>query len=121
MLLCLAAAAGTPAWAQLADPTRPPQLAVQPADAAAAAAQAPTGLQSIIYKKDGQGRAAAVINGQVVQLGGRLGDMRLVKVAEDHVILLGPEGRETLRLTPAVEKMPAKVGAGATAKKEASR
>lgn len=108
------------AWAQLADPTRPPAQATAPAgDAAATAAPAVTGLQSVILSRGGKGRPAAVINGEVVQLGGKVGEARLVKVEEDHVVLLGAEGRETLRLMPAAEKV-MKVGAGKTAESAAS-
>lgn len=121
-ILCAASLAGT-SWAQLADPTRPPALpdvATAPGDAGTA--KVTGGLQTVILKKDGIGRSAAVIDGQVVQLGGRLGEARLVRVEEDHVILLGAEGRETLRLMPATEKqISKKVGAGGTARKAADR
>lgn len=109
------------AWAQLADPTRPPVQAAAPAGNAANAAAAPAamGLQSVILSRGGKGRPAAVINGEVVQLGGKVGEARLVKVEEDHVVLLGAEGRETLRLMPAAEKV-MKVDAGKTAESAAS-
>lgn len=120
-LLACAALATWPAWAQLADPTKPPALAGD-APGATAAEPVAIGLQSVILRKDGEGRSAAVINGQVVQLGSWLGETRLVKVEEGYVILLGPEGRETLLLTPTAEKKISKVGAGATAqKKETTR
>lgn len=106
----------SPVWAQLADPTRPPVQAAVPAGDAASAAAIPAavGLQSVILSRDGKGRPAAVINGEVVQLGGKLGEARLVKVEEDHVVLLSAEGRETLRLMPAAEKVIKKVSAGKT-------
>lgn len=105
--------AGLPctARAQLADPTRPPVEIAAPAaagegvaagGAASGAVPANTGLQSIILRQEG--RPAALINGTVVELGGKVGEMRLVKVEEDAVVLLGPEGRETLKLIPGVEK-----------------
>lgn len=89
-------------WAQLADPTRPPAQASTPVDAAAPAEAANMGLQSVILRKGG--RPAALINGEVVELGGKVGEMKLVKVTEDEVVLLGPGGREILRLTPSAEK-----------------
>ena len=90
------------AAAQLVDPTRPPQHISVP-EAEAGQTPAPSvGLQSVILRKEG--RPAALINGQIVELGARVGEMRLVKVEEDAVVLLGPEGRETLRLTPTAEK-----------------
>lgn len=99
--------------AQLADPTKPPVSVSAPA-AAQANTTAPvlTGLQSVILRK--QGKPAALINGEVVELGGKLGESTLVRINEDSVVLRGADGEETLRLTPAAEK---KVGAGTTAKK----
>jgi MSHA biogenesis protein MshK len=105
----------SPVWAQLADPTRPPVQAAAPVGDAASSAAMPaaTGLQSVILSRYGKGRPAAVINGEVVQLGGMVGEARLVKVEEDHVVLLNAGERETLRLMPAAEKV-MKVGAGKT-------
>lgn len=109
-----AAALAGAAHAQLPDPTRPP-AAIAPAAAVpgAAAAPAAASLQSVILRREG--RPAAMIDGRIVELGAMHGEARLVLVAEDHVVLLGPQGRETLRLLPAAEKQP-KVGAGKTAK-----
>jgi len=103
---------GGTAQAQLPDPTRPPVAAAQPA-VPGGTASPPASLQSVILRKEG--RPAALIDGQLVELGARHGEMRLVLVAEDHVVLLGPQGRETLRLMPAAEKR-SKVGAGKTVK-----
>jgi len=101
--------------AQLPDPTRPPADVIAPVpvegEGEAAAQEAGSGLQSVILRK--VGRPAALINGQVVELGSKLGDARLVRVEEDFVVLVGPQGRETLRLTPEVDK---KLGADKTAK-----
>lgn len=106
----------SPAWAQLADPTRPPAQALMPAVGGASGVAAPsaTGLQSVMLNRSGKGRPAALINGEVVQLGGKVGEARLVKVEEDHVVLLGAEGREILRLMPTAEKV-MKGGAGQAA------
>ena len=109
--LCLLGWGGA-ACAQLHDPTRPPGDAAQQADAGQGLA-APSGLQSVILRK--HGKPAALINGEVVELGGKVGEARLVKVTEDAVVLKGPGGEETLRLIPAAEKK--KVGAGGTAQK----
>lgn len=103
------------AVAQLADPTRPALLPAQAADAPADLAPAASGLQSVILRKGG--KPAALINGEVVELGGKVGEAKLVKVSEDAVVLKGPGGEETLRLIPAAEKKTMKVGAGDTAKK----
>jgi MSHA biogenesis protein MshK len=107
------------AWAsighgQLADPTKPPAALAAPAPDAAAAGAAVAGLQSVIMRKNG--KPAALINGEVVELGDKLGEAKLVKITEDAVVLRGPQGEETLRLTPAAEK---KVGADGTVKKRA--
>ena len=82
------------------DPTRPP-------DAALAADGSPlsgatVGLSSVMMPK--KGRPAAVIDGQVVLLGGVIREATLVSVTENSVILEGAGGREKLYLTPAVEK-----------------
>lgn len=102
LLLLLLALTGA-VQAQHADPTRPAldtHAGVDPAADAGMAAS--SGLQSVILRKSG--KPAALINGVVVELGGKVGEARLVKVSEDHVVLRGPLGDETLRLMPAVEK-----------------
>lgn len=93
------------ALAQSADPTRP---AVDTGIAAPgmAAASAPAGLQSIIQHRNG--KPAALINGAVVELGGKVGEARLVKIGDDFVVLRGALGNEILRLTPDVEKKTAR-------------
>ena len=100
--------ASSVAQAQGADPTRPAIISDPGAVASGGAAQAPsaTGLQSIIQRRNG--RPAALINGTVVELGGKVGETRLVKIGEDHVVLRGVSGTETLRLTPGVEKRAAR-------------
>lgn len=100
----------------LADPTRPPAEMAVLAEAGSneMAGAATAGLQSIIIKK--HGRPAALIHGKVVELGGKVGEARLVLVKENAVVLLAADGsRETLSLTPDAEKQ-SKVGAGGTAK-----
>lgn len=81
----------------LRDPTRPPAAMLAPAAAASAVADAPQ-LQSVLL---GKGRPpAAVISGQLVLLGGRLGDAKLVRVTERGAVLKGPQGETTLALMP---------------------
>jgi MSHA biogenesis protein MshK len=86
--------------AQIADPTRPPVGVAETADEAGAA----TGpvLQSVLIPKNG--RPLAVIDGQQVRLGERLGERRLVRLSEREAVLDGPLGIERLQLTPGVEK-----------------
>ena len=97
----------------LTDPTRPPAaLLTAPAVGAAsssggAAAQALPAepalrLQSVLIGSDRQ--PAALINGQVVLLGARLGDAQLVGVTERSAVLKGPNGLTTLTLLPDVAK-----------------
>ncbi|OHC69151.1 MAG: hypothetical protein A2045_08610 [Rhodocyclales bacterium GWA2_65_20] len=106
MIVCGLAllAAMTVAQAQaLADPTRPPALVADPAGGPGATA-APAGLQSII-RRDGA-KPAALINGEYVTLGGRVGDATVVKIGEDSVTLKSATGLETLKLMPDAEKTP---------------
>jgi len=94
--------------AQSADPTRPAIDASAGADLSAESAMTTSsGLQSVILRKSG--KPAALINGVVVELGGKVGEARLVKVGEEHVVLRGPLGDETLRLMPAAEKKTVKM------------
>jgi MSHA biogenesis protein MshK len=50
------------------------------------------------------GRRTALISGQLLAEGERFGDAKLIKISEGEVILAGPEGRQTLKLFPEVEK-----------------
>ena len=112
-LACLLLGTVSSAFAQgLADPTRPATAAAGPAaEAEAGQGAAANGLQTIIRRAGA--KPAAVINGEYVVLGGRVGDAKLVKVGEDSVVLQGPTGKEEMRLLPGIEK---KVAAAAAAK-----
>ena len=98
----LAASAHVLADDSLPDPTRPP-AGLQTAGAASSPAVADMlVLQSVLMNA---GRApAAVISGQLVTLGGLVGEQRLASVTERSVLLKGPQGSTTLRLTPEVQK-----------------
>ncbi len=80
------------------DPTRPP---------AGVAAEAPKGavagnqLQSVMISPT---RKAAIINGVMVELGGKYGDAVLTKVAEDEVVLQSGSSKLVLKLHPNVDK-----------------
>jgi len=82
----------------LQDPTRPPaSLLASPAPAASAPESAMQ-LQSVLLAK---GRTpAAVISGEVVVLGGRFRDAKLVRITERSAVLRGPQGETTLALLP---------------------
>jgi hypothetical protein len=71
-----------------------------------------SGVQTVILRPGS--KSAAVINGQYVEVGGKLGDKRVTKITESEVVLTGAGGREVLKVTPAIEKMPAKKMTGAT-------
>ena len=88
--------------ASSADPMRPPTALLEsiPGDVTAAS----SGLQTVIVRK--RGKSLAVINGQTVELGGKVGDARLVKIDESQVELQGPGGKEIMRLTPSVAITP---------------
>ncbi len=99
--------AAVPARGQaVSDPTRPPAGidSATPAGVAAPSRPAKATLQSIIRRT--QDRPAAIIDGELVVLGGRIGDARLVRVGEDSVDLATATGRETLQLTPGIGKRP---------------
>lgn len=100
LLLCSCISLG--AWAEdLPDPTRPPAAILSP-DTYQADGGAQEGLHSVIISKH---RRAAIIDGQTVELGGKVGDARLIRVEETSVVLRGPDGRERLLLFPDVKKL----------------
>ncbi len=84
----------------LPDPTRPAiDLGGGGAGVAPQVEAAPRGLQSILIAP---GHRAAIINGQAVTLGDKVGDARLVEVHESSVVLQGPHGRRVMELFPGV-------------------
>lgn len=95
----------------LADPTRPPASVGADGVAYEGAANR---LSSVVLPR--QGKAAAVIDGQLVMLGGMVGDARLTRISETGVVLEGPEGIERLYLTPDVEKRVKAMKGGKVAK-----
>lgn len=101
-------AVAMPSAAQgMTDPTQPP--ASLAASGPGEVVVAPSGLQTIIRRNGAT--PGAIISGHYVELGGMVGEAKLVKVGEDRVELRGPAGREVMFLTPAVEKkMPVSAG-----------
>lgn len=96
-----------PSLPVMADPTRPPaELTAPVADSVAGADGKPVaasgGLQAVILRKGA--KPMAVINGDVVSLGGKIGDARLVKISETEAELDGPNGKEVMRMMPTVDK-----------------
>ena len=93
----LAAAAGSHAQA-LVDPTRPPN-AIASVDSSSEPAG--TQLQSVLIS---QGRRIAVINGEAVSLGGRVGDATVVRISATEVTLKRGDELEVLGMFGGVEK-----------------
>ena len=93
------------ALAQVPDPTRPAGTLVSPDAAGAVAVPAESGVQTVILRPGR--KSAAVINGQYVEVGGKLGDKRVLLISESEVVLKGENGREVIRVTPDIEKVPA--------------
>ena len=88
----------------LGDPTRPPGAGAgwqSTEDAAPGGKQ----LQSVLLSG---GRKLAVIDGNVVPLGGMLGEARVIRITETEVVLKTGEETETLKLFPGVEKLAVK-------------
>lgn len=77
------------------DPTRPPSAASSAPDAEKGAPN--RALQSVLIAP---GRSVAVIDGQLVRVGSRLGDARVVKIDESGVVLRNGSTTETLKLLP---------------------
>ena len=97
--LALLCAAPFTALAQaLPDPTKPPAEISAPVSEVATPKD--SGLQSIIISP---ARRAAIINGETVELGAKLGDATLIEISEGHVVLESAQGRQVLTLFPGVD------------------
>ncbi len=87
--------------APFADPTRPP-AAIEPADLPSSSPGAPR-LESVLIAPD---RRVAVISGQQVTLGGKVGVGEVVRITETEVVIRGAKGVETLKLFPELKRPP---------------
>lgn len=85
----------------LPDPTRPPASL----DAGSAAPIVPSGPVVQVIRTQ-NGKRSALISGQEVVAGSKFGEATVVRIDEDKVELRGPEGPQTLKLFPDVEKRP---------------
>lgn len=106
LLTTLAMLAMALAWAgdeSLPDPTLPPVTVMQPAVTVGAASGPVAPVLHTVILREGA-KPAAVIGDQLVELGGRFGEAKLIKVSADEVVLSGPAGRQVLRLVPGVSK-----------------
>lgn len=90
----------TGAQAQVGDPTQPPPGLDALAGGADAPPPVPAGpeLQSILVSREAGGRRIAVISGEMVRQGSRVGGAVVESVGEDRVVLRRGKARETLRL-----------------------
>lgn len=87
----------------LPDPTKPPTgLSKEEKSDESSKEPVTSGLTSILLKQGA--KPAAIIDGEYVELGGLAGERKVIGIGEDHVILKNAEGKEVLRLIPAVEK-----------------
>ena len=92
----------TAALAQaLNDPTRPPTGFATDEPATAGAAGGGLVLQSVMISPT---LKSAIISGETVKLGGKLGSARLVKIAESEVVLKDGDETQVLKMYPSVEK-----------------
>lgn len=98
------AVAGAQAQA-LTDPTRPPSSVSAPLEGQQDAPA--TQLQSVLLSS---GRKLAVINGETVPLGGRIGEARVIRITETEVTLKKGDETEVLKLLPGIEKKPSRRG-----------
>lgn len=99
-LACIAVAPASAAAEALSDPTRPSGTvaggaAVPGSEAPAAVPQ----LQSVIILPT---ERSAIINGQLLKLGAAFGELRVVKISENEVVLHSVDGNQTLRMYPEV-------------------
>ena len=96
---CCAAGA---ALAQVQDPTRPPgAMPGQAIDGTPLPVE--SGVQAVILRPNG--KSGAVVNGQYVVVGGKLGEKRVIRITESEVVLKGESGNEVIKVMPAVEKV----------------
>ena len=97
-------------WGQkLADPTRPPaawlERQAKGGSGDAGTPEAPPRLQSLLV---GGPRKYAIIDGQLVGVGDKFRDGRVLAVEATQVVLRTAQGTQTLKLFPDVEKRVAK-------------
>ena len=101
---CLPAFIAGAGWCQeLLDPTKPPAGFYVGAGPGRPGGNGDLVLQSVLIFPDVR---SAIINGEHVSLGEKIGGQRLVRVSETEVVLLDGGIRRTLKLFPGAEKRP---------------
>lgn len=83
----------------LDDPTRPPAALWTPASAAPVVAARPQ-LQSVLISTQPGGRRLAVIDGQTVKVGSKVGDAVVTEIHDTAVVLRRGKSLETFKLYP---------------------
>ncbi|MDH4189344.1 MAG: MSHA biogenesis protein MshK [Betaproteobacteria bacterium] len=108
LILLLFAVASDALRAQhLSDPMRPPVAALPaPADGAAQSRAARAGVQSILISRD---RRIAIIDGEQVEVGGRVRGAEVTEINANEVVLRGRRGTRVLRLSNTAD-----IGSGIT-------
>lgn len=82
----------------MVDPTRPADAPLAGLDSPASAVRTAPQLQSVLVASSG--RRVAVINGQTVRVGDKVGDASVTGIADNSVQLRRGKALETLRLYP---------------------
>ena len=113
-VVCMAAASTAVAQA-LRDPTRPPAASAK--RMAGKTEQSGWILQSVLISPE---RRYAIINGEVVPVGGSVAGAELVAIAEERVTLRTPEGLRVVHLFPDVTRLGAAESNGAAKRMTAS-
>ncbi len=103
---------------QVGDPMRPPEVFVPGGRGLQMVGDASSGtmLQSVLLSS---GRRLAIINNQIVGVGDKVGEARLVSIMQDSVVLRDKNGTRRLTLLP-VDKIPMRHGEAVTLKNGAS-
>ena len=89
----------------LDDPTRPPAALWAPASAAPVAPAQPR-LQSVLISTQPGGRRLAVIDGQTVKVGSKVGDAVVTEIRDTAVLLRRGKTLETFKLYPGSKTPP---------------
>jgi hypothetical protein len=95
---------------KLTDPTAPPAEFVSLDSGSSPQSESTTPetpafrVQAVMISKESR---RAVINGQSFQQGDRIGQMKIIRIDHERILLQGESGKQTLLVNPAVSKIPA--------------
>lgn len=90
-----------PAAQAMTDPTRPPASVAVAIQAHEVTQVAPPVLQSVMIGKSGR---SAIIDGERVEIGATFRDAKVVRIAEDEVVLRQGGVTQVLKMYPGVER-----------------